>query len=101
MTTSTTGDSDFPNPLGLALTDQLGLVVGRAYPATGAAPVIPSPAVTLALHGAQRLYTQDDMDARDRKIAELRAALRELWRAQDPAAWDEQFAGEVSALCKA
>lgn len=30
----------------------------------------------------------------------LREALRELWRTQDPDAWDETFAHDVSELCK-
>ena len=38
MTTSTTGDSDCPNPLGLALTDQLGQAPERYVPVMDRGP---------------------------------------------------------------
>jgi hypothetical protein len=34
------------------------------------------------------------------EIERLQQLLRELWRVQDPEAWDEEFAAEVSAVCK-
>lgn len=45
-----------------------------------------------------------DLDEQVTRLREenklLREKLRELWRTQDPDAWDETFAQEVSALCK-